>query len=80
MIAWQLTQEMGRQGISKATLAELMHTSSANPKIRRMAKAQGADIYFGDAAHIRSDHHAGRTWGGTVNLSSGCDSRARWIE
>ena len=33
------------------------------PKIRAMAKAQGADIYFGDAAHIRSDHHAGRTWG-----------------
>ena len=33
------------------------------PKIRKMARAQGADIYFGDAAHIRSDHHAGRTWG-----------------
>lgn len=33
------------------------------PKIKRMAKAQGADICFGDAAHIRSDHHAGRTWG-----------------
>src|SRR5450432_12045 len=33
------------------------------PKIKKMAKAQGADIYFGDAAHIRSDHHAGRTWG-----------------
>ena len=29
----------------------------------KMAKAQGADIYFGDAAYIRSDHHAGRTWG-----------------
>ena len=28
-----------------------------------MAQVQGADIYFGDAAHIRSDHHAGRTWG-----------------
>src|SRR5450631_85568 len=28
-----------------------------------MAKKQGADIYFGDAAHMRSDHHAGRTWG-----------------
>jgi hypothetical protein len=28
-----------------------------------MAKAQAADIYFGDAAHIRSDHHAGRSWG-----------------
>src|ERR1700722_1828544 len=33
------------------------------PKIKKMAKVQGADIYFGDAAHIRSDHHAGRTWG-----------------
>ena len=33
------------------------------PKIKRMAQDQGADIYFGDAAHIRSDHHAGRTWG-----------------
>ena len=33
------------------------------PKIKKMAKAQGADIYFGEAAHIRSDHHAGRTWG-----------------
>jgi transposase len=33
------------------------------PKIKKMAKAQGSDIYFGDAAHIRSDHHAGRTWG-----------------
>jgi transposase len=33
------------------------------PKIKKMAKLQGADIYFGDAAHMRSDHHAGRTWG-----------------
>ena len=33
------------------------------PKIKKMAHAQGANIYFGDAAHIRSDHHAGRTWG-----------------
>ena len=32
-------------------------------KSRRWPKSQGADIYFGDAAHIRSDHHAGRTWG-----------------
>ncbi|MGA9474450.1 MAG: IS630 family transposase [Terriglobales bacterium] len=33
------------------------------PKIKKLAQTQGADIYFGDAAHIRSDHHAGRTWG-----------------
>ena len=38
-------------------------STNGYPKIRTMAKAQGADIYFGDAAHIRSDHHAGRTWG-----------------
>jgi len=33
------------------------------PQIKAMAREAGADIYFGDAAHIRSDHHAGRTWG-----------------
>src|SRR5476649_2922349 len=33
------------------------------PKIKKMAQNEGADIFFGDAAHMRSDHHAGRTWG-----------------
>jgi len=33
------------------------------PSIKRRAQQERADIYFGDAAHIRSDHHAGRTWG-----------------
>ena len=33
------------------------------PKIRKIAQKQGGEIYFGDAAHIRSDHHAGCTWG-----------------
>ena len=33
------------------------------PKIKKMAQMQGADIYFGDAAHMRLDHHAARTWG-----------------
>lgn len=33
------------------------------PEIRKMAQKQGAEIYFGDAAHMRSDHHAGRSWG-----------------
>jgi len=28
-----------------------------------MAQKQGAEIYFGDPAHIRPDHRAGRTWG-----------------
>lgn len=33
------------------------------PKIKALARRENADIYFGDAAHMRSDHHAGRTWG-----------------
>jgi transposase len=33
------------------------------PKIKKMALKLGAEIYFGDAAGVRSDHHAGKTWG-----------------
>src|SRR5215470_2289646 len=33
------------------------------PKNKALAQREKADIFFGDAAHIRSDHHAGRTWG-----------------
>jgi transposase len=36
--------------------------SKVFPKIRTRARAENADIFFGDAAHIRSDHHAGKTW------------------
>jgi hypothetical protein len=32
------------------------------PRIRALAQREKADIYFGDAAHMRSDHHSGRTW------------------
>jgi predicted transcriptional regulator len=39
VVAWQLAQEMERQGISKAKLAELMHTSRA--QVDRILKAQG---------------------------------------
>ena len=33
------------------------------PEIRRQAQQQGAEIYFGDEAGVRSDCHAGTTWG-----------------
>lgn len=33
------------------------------PKIKTRSRLEKADIFFGDAAHIRSDHHAGKTWG-----------------
>ncbi len=39
IVAWQLTQEMEWQGMSKAKLAELMHTSRA--QVERILKAQG---------------------------------------
>lgn len=33
------------------------------PRIRALAKRLKAEIYFGDEAGVRSDHHAGTTWG-----------------
>ena len=33
------------------------------PVIRRMAKESGARVFFGDEAGVRSDYHAGTTWG-----------------
>jgi antitoxin HicB len=39
VVAWQLGEEMKRQGISKARLAELMHTSRA--QVDRILKAKG---------------------------------------
>jgi DNA-binding phage protein len=39
VVAWQLTQEMTRQGMTKATLAEKMHTSRA--QVDRILKAKG---------------------------------------
>jgi predicted transcriptional regulator len=39
VVAWQLGQEMERQGMTKARLAELMHTSRA--QVDRILKGQG---------------------------------------
>ena len=39
VVAWQLAQEMERQGITKAALAERMHTSRA--QLDRILKAKG---------------------------------------
>lgn len=33
------------------------------PRIRTMARKHKALIFFGDEAEVRSDHHAGTTWG-----------------
>jgi len=39
VVAWRLSREMERQGMTKATLAELMHTSRA--QVDRILKAKG---------------------------------------
>jgi len=39
VVAWQLTQEMERQGMTKAALAKKMHTSRA--QVDRILKAKG---------------------------------------
>jgi plasmid maintenance system antidote protein VapI len=39
VLAWQLSQEMERQGMTKTKLAELMHTSRA--QVDRILKAKG---------------------------------------
>lgn len=39
VLAWQLAQDMQRQGITKAALAERMHTSRA--QVDRILKARG---------------------------------------
>jgi transposase len=33
------------------------------PRIKKMAQEMKAQIFFGDEAGVRSDHHAGTTWG-----------------
>ena len=33
------------------------------PKIKQLARLQKAELYFEDEAGVRSDHHAGTTWG-----------------
>lgn len=37
--------------------------SEEYPAIKAAAIKENAEIYFGDAAHIRSDTHAGKSWG-----------------
>ena len=47
------------------------------PKIKALAQREKAEIFFGDAAHMRSDHHAGRTGGKRAKLPS---SKPRVLE
>lgn len=47
------------------------------PRIRMLARQNKAQIYFGDEAGVRSDHHSGTTWGvkGRTPIVSSTGSR-----
>lgn len=47
------------------------------PQIRALAKRRKAEVFFGDEAGVRSDHHAGTTWGvkGKTPVVSGTGAR-----
>lgn len=47
------------------------------PRIRRAARRQQAQIFFGDEAGVRSDHHGGTTWAakGTTPVVSSTGAR-----
>ena len=51
---------IGAQRGAGPAMAEWFGGLPEYPKIKALARKEKADIYFGDAAHIRSDHHAGR--------------------
>jgi hypothetical protein len=74
-VRYRLERGAGRAGSTRHGQKPLHHAQERDaagvqqwlnkdyPEIRKMAQQQGAEIYFGGAAHIRSAHHAGRTRG-----------------
>jgi hypothetical protein len=52
IVRWNVTRRWCGNGSSRTTRRSELWRSGKKPT-----------FYFGDAAHMRSDHHAGRTWG-----------------
>lgn len=48
------------------------------PEIRKAAKKDGATIYFGDEAGVRSDYHSGTTWAPVGRTPVVANTGARW--
>jgi transposase len=51
-----------RRAIEQDPDAVARWESEEFPAIRAQAKAEGAELYFGDEAGVRSDYHSGTTW------------------
>src|SRR6202790_2063332 len=65
--------------VSVGRLLAQLGITCQKPLHRALAQREKADIYFGDAAHMRSDHHSGRTWGkkGETPIVSSTGARYR---
>lgn len=68
--AWRLLRQLGLspqrpvyRAVTKDPEAEKRFVEQEYPRIRKLAKRLGAEIFFLDEASFRSDHHQGTTWG-----------------
>ncbi len=52
-----------RRAYERSEVAVQEWLETTYPEIRSRAKAEGAEIYWGDEMGLRSDHVAGRSWG-----------------
>ena len=60
---WGFTpQKPMRRAYERSDEAVRQWLEETYPKIRACARAEGAEIYWGDEMGLRSDHVAGRTW------------------
>ena len=77
---WGLTpQKPLRRAFEQDPLAVRHWLETEYPAIRRRARAEGAEIHWGDAMGIRSDHQAGRSYGrqGRTPVIEGTGQRFR---
>lgn len=55
-------QRPTRRAIQRDELSVYKWMAEDYPAIRKLAKEQNAEIYFGDESSVRSDYHSGTTW------------------
>jgi transposase len=64
MKSWGLTVQKPMRRAMERNPAQVRYwLQTKYPAIREQAKAQGASIWWGDEAGLRSDHQTGTTWG-----------------
>ncbi|MGB3224615.1 MAG: IS630 family transposase [Desulforhopalus sp.] len=55
-------QRPTRRALQRDELAVFKWMAEDFPGIRRLAREQNAEIFFGDESSVRSDYHSGTTW------------------